>query len=211
MDRILPGGVAVDLEPPGVAQLRSWLDRLRPRFEKLVRIYDDTPSLMDRTATTGIVPEALARRFAAGGHVGRASGRDFDSRRDLAYPPYDVLRPVVPTRSAGDVDARVWIRIEEIRASLDLLGRILDRLPPGPLLEPVPGRAGEGMGIVESFRGEVLVWLRLDAEGRILRCHPRDPSWFQWPLIEAAIEANIVADFPLCNKSFNCSYSGVDL
>jgi Ni,Fe-hydrogenase III large subunit len=211
MDRILPGGVAVDLEPPGVAQLRSRLDRLRPRFEKLVRIYDDTPSLMDRTATTGIVPEALARRFAAGGHVGRASGRDFDSRRDLAYPPYDVLRPVVPTRSAGDVDARVWIRIEEIRASLDLLGRILDRLPPGPLLEPVPGRAGEGMGIVESFRGEVLVWLRLDAEGRILRCHPRDPSWFQWPLIEAAIEANIVADFPLCNKSFNCSYSGVDL
>jgi Ni,Fe-hydrogenase III large subunit len=67
------------------------------------------------------------------------------------------------------------------------------------------------MGIVESFRGEVLVWLRLDGEGRILRCHPRDPSWFQWPLLEAAIEANIVADFPLCNKSFDCSYSGVDL
>ena len=40
---------------------------------------------------------------------------------------------------------------------------------------------------------------------------PRDPSWLQWPLLEAAIEDNIVADFPLCNKSFNCSYSGVDL
>jgi Ni,Fe-hydrogenase III large subunit len=37
------------------------------------------------------------------------------------------------------------------------------------------------------------------------------PSWFQWPLLEAAIEGNIVADFPLCNKSFNCSYSGHDL
>ena len=41
--------------------------------------------------------------------------------------------------------------------------------------------------------------------------HLRDPSWFQWPLLEAAIEGNIVADFPLCNKSFNCSYSGHDL
>ena len=56
-----------------------------------------------------------------------------------------------------------------------------------------------------ALRGSLL------AGGRILRCHPRDPSWFQWPLLEAAIEGNIVADFPLCNKSFNCSYSGVDL
>jgi len=55
-----------------------------------------------------------------------------------------------------------------------------------------------------------LVWLRV-RDGRIERCRLRDPSWFQWPLLEAAVENNIVADFPLCNKSFNCSYSGVDL
>jgi Ni,Fe-hydrogenase III large subunit len=72
------------------------------------------------------------------------------------------------------------------------------------------GLAQEGLAIVEGFRGDVLVWLRL-RDGRIERCHLRDPSWFQWPLLEAAIEGNIVADFPLCNKSFNCSYSGVDL
>jgi Ni,Fe-hydrogenase III large subunit len=53
--------------------------------------------------------------------------------------------------------------------------------------------------------------VRLHASGRIARCHLRDPSWFQWPLLESAIEGNIVADFPLCNKSFNCSYSGHDL
>ena len=70
---------------------------------------------------------------------------------------------------------------------------------------------GEGMALVEGFRGDILVWLRLDAGNRIARCHLRDPSWFQWPLLEAAIEDNIVADFPLCNKSFNCSYSGHDL
>jgi Ni,Fe-hydrogenase III large subunit len=68
----------------------------------------------------------------------------------------------------------------------------------------------EGLGLVEAFRGDVLVWVRLQG-GRVARCHLRDPSWFQWPLLEAAIEGNIVADFPLCNKSFNCSYSGHDL
>ena len=65
--------------------------------------------------------------------------------------------------------------------------------------------------IFEAFRGELMVWVRLGPDGRVLRCHPRDASWFQWPLLEVAIKDNIVADFPLCNKSFNCSYSGHDL
>ena len=69
----------------------------------------------------------------------------------------------------------------------------------------------EAVALVEGFRGDIFAWLRFAADGRIARCHLRDPSWFQWPLLEAAIEGNIVADFPLCNKSFNCSYSGHDL
>jgi Ni,Fe-hydrogenase III large subunit len=114
--------------------------------------------------------------------------------------------------SEGDVNARVWIRVREVEQSLSLIDQILERLPEGALLAKLtPGKeAREGIAIVEGFRGDVLVWLRL-RDGRIERCHLRDPSWFQWPLLEAAIEGNIVADFPLCNKSFNCSYSGVDL
>ena len=86
------------------------------------------------------------------------------------------------------------------------------RLPDGAIAVPITAAAGgsEGFGLVEGFRGDVLAWLRLDGL-RVVRCHLRDPSWFQWPLLEAAIENNIVADFPLCNKSFNCSYSGHDL
>ena len=75
---------------------------------------------------------------------------------------------------------------------------------------PKPVGRFEGVAMTEAFRGDTLVWLRI-VDGRIARCHVRDPSWFQWPLLEAAIEGNIVADFPLCNKSFNCSYSGHDL
>ena len=68
-------------------------------------------------------------------------------------------------------------------------------------------RSGAGRGIPRRRVRE-----RAAGGGRPLaRVHARDASWFQWPLLEAAIEGNIVADFPLCNKSFNCSYSGHDL
>lgn len=210
MDRIVPGGVTVDLKACDVDRLRRLAAELKRRFGGIVSAYDDTPSLRDRTVGTGTVPAGLARRFAASGYVGRAAGRGFDCRRDLAYPPYDALRFEVPVLEGGDVDARVWIRIREVEQSLSLVGQLLDGLPAGPVLTPVHPQRGEGLAFAEAFRGDVMVWVRLD-DGRVARCHPRDPSWFQWPLLEAAIEGNIVADFPLCNKSFNCSYSGHDL
>jgi Ni,Fe-hydrogenase III large subunit len=210
-DCILPGGVAVDLGDQGVTAIRGMLAQIRQRFPELVELYDNTASLQDRTVGTGFLRPDLARRFAAGGYVGRASGRGFDARSAPAYPPYDQLEFEVPVFEEGDVNARVWVRIREVEQSLSLLEQLLDRMPAGALRIDSPTRAGEGLALVESFRGDVLIWLRLGTDGRVLRCHLRDPSWFQWPLLEAAIEGNIVADFPLCNKSFNCSYSGHDL
>ena len=211
-DVIVPGGLGRDLDEKGRASIRAALDNIHIRFPALIELYDNTASLQDRTVGTGIVTTALARQYAAGGYVGRASGRTFDARRAPGYAPYHDLRFEVPVLNEGDVNARVWIRIREVEQSLSLANQVLDRLPGGPLRVPVAAEAGprEGMALVEGFRGDVMVWLRLDG-GRIDRCYLRDPSWFQWPLLEAAIEGNIVADFPLCNKSFNCSYSGQDL
>ena len=213
MDCIVPGGVGGDLDDTGLAMLRDLVVSLADAFEPLVSLYDNAASLLDRTVTTGILKPALARQFGAGGYVGRASGRGFDARRMPGYAPYDALTFAVPVLTEGDVNARVWIRIHEIRASLGLLEQLLSGLPEGPVLmslEDVFAGPGEGMALVEAFRGDVLIWLRI-VDGHIDRCHIRDASWFQWPLLEAVIEGNIVADFPLCNKSFNCSYSGHDL
>jgi Ni,Fe-hydrogenase III large subunit len=212
MDAIVPGGVARDVTADGVRAILGAVDEIAPRFAEIVENYDETPSLQDRTCTTGIVPPDLAARWGAGGHVGRASGRDFDARRDLAYPPYAGMTFNVPVFSAGDVDARVRVRIVEVEASMTLLKAWLAALPDGPVRVAVPqvSEPREGIAVTEAFRGDLLVWLRI-AGGRVARCHVRDASWFQWPLLEAAIENNIVADFPLCNKSFNCSYAGQDL
>ena len=68
-----------------------------------------------------------------------------------------------------------------------------------------------GLGLVEGWRGPVFIALESGPDGTIRRCHPHDPSWANWPVLEHAVIGNIVPDFPLINKSFNLSYSGVDL
>ena len=228
MDRVVPGGVSVDIPERGPALLLDLVADLRRRFAPLVAIYDGKASLQDRTVSTGVVSTGLVNRFGTGGHVGRASGRGLDARRSPGYAPYDDLEFEVPVLTEGDVNARVWIRIREVEQSLGLVEQIVKRIPgvlrrpdgttplpcvpvPAPVEGQGQGQGREGMALVEAFRGEILTWVRVNGDGTIDRCHPRDPSWFQWPLLEAAIEGNIVADFPLCNKSFNCSYSGHDL
>jgi Ni,Fe-hydrogenase III large subunit len=214
MDRVVPGGVACAPDSIGLARLETFLAMAEKTFPPLVELYDNTASLQDRTVGTGILSPALARQFGCGGYVGRASGRNFDARRALAYPPYDTLSFEIPTLEEGDVNARVWIRIREVEQSLALVAQILSGLPrDGAVATPAgaTGKVAEGLAIVEGFRGDVLASVRLDRHGHVERGHLRDPSWFQWPVLEAAIENNIVADFPLCNKSFNCSYSGHDL
>ncbi|MEQ1930505.1 MAG: hydrogenase expression protein HypE [Parvularculaceae bacterium] len=210
---VIPGGVRASQTAGALEGIRELADRMERRLDLLNETYEETSSLQDRTATTGKVTAALVARFGAGGYVGRASGRAFDARKAHPFPPYDSLDFETPVLSAGDVDARVRIRILEIRQSLKLVRQIILQLPGGRQHVDAPsvGEAREGAAIVEGFRGDIFASARLSSDGRIERCHMRDPSWFQWPLLEAAIEGNIIADFPLCNKSFNCSYSGHDL
>ncbi|MBR0679388.1 hydrogenase expression protein HypE [Roseomonas eburnea] len=211
MDRVLPGGVAPDIAPGGAEAILAALDAVERETPALMRIYESHASLQDRVVGTGFLDPMLAARFAAGGFVGRGSGRRFDARRGPGYAPFDAMVPALAVETGGDVDARVRVRVAEIGTAISLVRRLLMTLPEGETLLPLPSRAGEGSAMIEGFRGECLAWVRLDEGGLIRAVFLRDPSWLQWPLLEAAIEGNIVADFPLCNKSFNCSYSGVDL
>jgi Ni,Fe-hydrogenase III large subunit len=211
MDLVIPGGLSRDITPGADAPVLAALGLVEAEIPDLVTIYDTHASLQDRVVGTGFLRPELAARFAAGGHVGRASGRGFDARRMLPHAPYDQLPIGMPVLTEGDVDARVRIRIAELKESIALVRSLLAALQAGEIQRPLPQAGGEGIAAVEGFRGEILTWMALDDGGLIRAVFPRDPSWLQWPLLEAAIEGNIVADFPLCNKSFNCSYSGVDL
>ncbi|WP_207540428.1 hydrogenase large subunit [Sabulicella rubraurantiaca] len=204
MDRIIPGGVALDPEDASLDRLRTVLAEIGRELPGLLAIYEGHASLQDRMMGTGIIPPALVAAFAPGGVVGRSAGRPFDAR--LLDGPI-----TVPLRTGGDVDARWRQRHDEALHSLALLDAILSALPSGPVTIPLPQRGGEAVALAEGFRGECLAWLRLDDGGLIEAAFLRDPSWLHWPLLEAAVIGNIVADFPLINKSFNGSYSGCDL
>lgn len=214
MDQIVPGGVVADMRAGGLDALAAVTTTVRKMLPRLIEVYDETNSLQDRTVGTGLVRPEWARQFAAGGFVGRASGRDFDARKWRPYELYRDLTFETPVLTQGDVNARVWVRIREAGQSLELLGQLLTEDPAGPIRVELDAGHGaapcEGASLIEGFRGDIFMWVRLNGDGGVAACHFRDPSWFQWPLVEAAIEGNILADFPLCNKSFNCAYSGHD-
>jgi len=211
-DGITVGGVAADIDSNAISLCSRLVLEIAQRLPRLFELYDKTASLQDRTVGAGVLRCELAAQYACGGFVGRASGRRFDARKAHVFGPYDQFVFEVPVLNEGDVNARVSIRIREIEQSLSIIRQILDRLPPGPVVISSAKQDGsrEGAALVEGFRGDIFAWMRI-AAGKVEHCHLRDPSWFQWPLLEAAIEGNIVADFPLCNKSFNCSYAGHDL
>ena len=213
MDLVMPGGVSRDLVPESIARMRDELDGVEETVRTLKAIYDEHAGLQDRFINCGRVSPTLAARLGLIGIAGRASGLSWDLRVEYPSQPYPELDVRMATHRNGDVAARVTVRFEEVLESLRLIRVILERLPLGETLTAVPAPpAGTlGVGWVEGWRGEVLVALEAGAGGRIRRCHPHDPSWQNWPLLEHAVIGNIVPDFPLINKSFNLSYSGQDL
>jgi hydrogenase-4 component G len=206
----LPGGVRTEI---GAADVREFYEVIRVAAEDFFGIAEqalNTPSVEDRFEEAGALLKKAATDLAVVGPVARACGISLDVRRDHPYGFYKDLNLDVPTRDSGDVMARAQMRVEEARISLRLILDCLQGLPEGPIHQPLSQAAtGAAFAAVESPRGELLYWLQLE-EGRIKRCHVRSPSFQNWPALPLAVVGNIIADFPLINKSFNLSYSGCD-
>jgi Ni,Fe-hydrogenase III large subunit len=180
-------------------------------------IYDNHGGLQDRFREAGHLSRDLALQLGAIGLAARASGIAHDLRADHPWAPYDTVATEVVTETSGDVAARVQVRFREIFESLRLCRALLAELShtsvdATPIAVPVPIAEPDrfGIGMIEGWRGPVLIALETGPNGQIRRCHAHDPSWQNWPLLEYAILGNIVPDFPLINKSFNLSYSGQD-
>ena len=213
MDFVVPGGVASDL--PNDA-LRLLLDRYRSLeadASAMRNTYDNHAGVQDRFRETGILSHETAYNLDAAGLIARASGIPHDLRADFPWPPYNKLNVRVSSQTAGDVAARVAVRFDEVIESLRICRALLASLAGGAIQSALPdAEAGLlGVGVIEGWRGPVLIALETGRGGSVRRCHPHDPSWQNWPLIEYAILGNLVPDFPLINKSFNLSYSGHDI
>jgi Ni,Fe-hydrogenase III large subunit len=210
---LCPGGVQYDLTAAMAADFRARLARAGDDLRRIADLFFSRASVLARLEGVGTLDRLQAEDLGLVGPAARASGCDRDVRRDH---PSGVFRFThIPTMrlDSGDVYARAWIRRLECEHALHFLTEQLGLLPPGPIRVACPPPRPEhvAVALVEGWRGEIVHWLVTDSTGRVVRHKVTDPSFHNWMGLALALRGNQIADFPLCNKSFNLSYAGHDL
>jgi Ni,Fe-hydrogenase III large subunit/Ni,Fe-hydrogenase III component G len=208
---IVPGGVRADLQAP--LDLPTEVGAALQDFDEIVGLTLENTLVVDRLDGAGRLTTQTARDHGVLGYVARASGIGTDARRDHPFAAYDRLSFNVPVYELGDVKARTLVRVDEARESVKLIRQAVSQLPDGPMTVPLPALPAfaPAFSLVEAWRGTVIHWVMGGPDGRLYRVKVMDPSFLNWRPLSYALLKNIVPDFPLCNKSFNQSYSGNDL
>jgi Ni,Fe-hydrogenase III large subunit/Ni,Fe-hydrogenase III component G len=206
------GGVTRDIFVHADDILKT-LDTVTREYKLLMKLLLRSVSHVERLENTGRLSKDIARKFGVTGVAARASGLTDDMRKSHPHLLYDRLIFEAHTREKGDVLARMMIRGEEAECSISMIQALMETAYKGELA--VPARAAQAyasaLGYTESPRGSLFYWVMADREGKPLRVKLRSPSYCNWPAVPFAVHGNIVPDFPLCNKSFNLSYSGTDM
>lgn len=206
------GGVREDIDKTKQELIRQELPKIKNDFLVLEEMLFSSVSFMDRVDSTGILRAKTTRDLGITGLAARSSGIGLDMRKILPGI-YDSLSFKVIKEQAGDAAARLKVRCNEVKESINIIKQCLDRLntSSAQIEQKVQCKEGFAIGCVEAWRGPVRVWARIDAQGKIERCKIVDPSFHNWEGLSFAVLGNIIPDFPLCNKSFDLSYSGNDL
>jgi Ni,Fe-hydrogenase III large subunit/Ni,Fe-hydrogenase III component G len=206
------GGTFKDLSEMDKETLSQSLRLIKNDFNQLSAILNSSVSFMDRLDGTGILKKKTAEDFGVAGPAARASGVARDLRCDFPGV-YEVAQFKLVTQSTGDVLARLKVRMMEFEESIRLIQQFVEMLPTedSPLSLDINFKEGFGLGYAEGWRGCVLYWVKLAKGGLIERCKIVDPSFHNWQGLVYSVLGDIIPDFPLCNKSFDLSYSGNDL
>lgn len=189
------------------------LNTVTKEFKSFMKLLLGTVSHMERVENTGRLSRDIALRLGVTGVAARASGINDDIRKAHPHLLYDRLYFEPHTTSRGDVFARMMVRAEETECSISMIETLFENSYGGALIadkKDIPPLSS-ALGYTETPRGSVFYWVKSDANGKTLRVKFRSPSYCNWPAVPFAVHGNIVPDFPLCNKSFNLSYSGCDM
>ncbi len=204
------GGVKQNIDQTKEKDILNTLDNLSRDIKEIEKILFSSASLLDRLDPTGVLEKNIAKDLGIVGLSARASGINIDFRSKLEPYQSAGFSPIV--LKTGDALARLNIRIMEFKQSISLIREFIKMLGPEEIIktESAPVEL-YGLGTSEGWRGPVLYWIRIDSEEKIERCKIVDPSFCNWIGLSYAAQGEIIPDFPLCNKSFDLSYSGSDL
>lgn len=206
-----PAGVSLTLDDTKITLLRKTLEGIKKDFQELQKILYTNVTFMDRVDGAGVLTKKIAEDIGVIGLAGRASGISLDMRKSFAEI-YKQAKINIISEQSGDVLARLTVRIKEFEESVRLIDVFLSKRVQGEkVCVQTMLKEGAALGYTEGWRGPVLYWLKINADGLIERCKITDSSFHNWQGLSYAVLGNIIPDFPLCNKSFDLSYTGNDL
>jgi len=189
------------------AALHAYLDKLQKEVAFFETWIMDIPSLWDRFDTTGVLKKTDAIKYDTVGVMARASGLPLDRREDPFYLEHGF---VLQTQQSGDVAARFKLRLQEVENSIEMMHRFLEGEESESSVNVTLAEDGDYVSFAESSLGELFMNIEIK-EGVIERFFVRDPSFMNWQALHLMMPGNIIADFPLINKSCDLSYAGNDL
>ncbi len=207
------GGVNYDIPDELKSKIILTINKLNDEVSLAAEVLFSSSSVLERFEKTGVVSKETAKEIGMVGPAARASGIPVDVRSDHPFGGYEFFPVHKLTLNSGDVFARAYIRYIEIQQSIKIINEQLDNFSNGEIkknnFQLEPERMVVSLG--EGWRGEIAHVIITDADGKIKRVKIKDPSFHNWFALSMSVRNEGISDFPLCNKSFNLSYSGFDL
>ena len=217
------GGVKHDLPANFHTEMKKAFDGVRKQLDSCDRLLSRNRIFMDRMCDIGVVSKADAISYGLSGPIGRASGVNYDVRRDFPYSSYEDFKFEVPMGTKGDNYDRFYVRMLEMEQSLKICEQAMSQLPDGAVsirdphivLEPkeevyksidgminhfelvikgVQVPACEHYQIVEGGNGELGYYVVSDGSGKPYKVHVRAPSYIHMGIMKKMLVGHTVAD-----------------
>jgi NADH-quinone oxidoreductase subunit D len=233
------GGLALEPPPQFLPHVRKFLGYFPDRVQEYEELLTRNPIWMGRTKGVGLLSREDALDLGVSGPTVRASGINWDLRRDMPYSGYEKFRFSVPMQTEGDVYARYLVRLAEIRESIQIVHQAMDGLPEGPIRANAPGvvlperekmktemealiyhfkivtegfrvPAGEVYQAVESPRGEMGYYIVSDGTSHPYRVKVRSPSFANLQALPRIAEGRMVSDLIACIGSIDIVLGEID-
>jgi NADH-quinone oxidoreductase subunit D len=233
------GGVS--LEPPmGLfKQIRTFLNSFESKIAEYEGLLQNNPIWISRLKGVGHLSAADAIALGVTGPPLRASGVDFDVRRDMPYSSYEKFQFKVPVSNEGDVWARYIVRMQEMRESVNICLQALDGMPEGRIVADAPKiilpdreqmktqmeslihhfkivtegfqvPAGEVMSSVEAPHGMMNYYVVSDGTAKPYRVHMRNADFATLQALEVMSKGKLIADVVAIIGSIDIVLGAID-
>ena len=210
-----PGGVFADAPRDFWPALDRFLADFAVEFAEMEQLLLENEILMVRTRGVSPLPPEVAINSSVSGPVLRASGVNWDWRKQEPYDAYDQVEFDVPVGSNWDNYDRFWVRMQEVHQSIRIINQCMEQIEPGParldlplVLRPEAGR--EAYGRVEASKGELGFYLVSDGGIAPYRCKIRSPSLINLTVIEHLLLGWKLADMIVSLGSVDINMGEVD-